>query len=489
MSDDRELERQLRDTLRRAELPAAPAGLRVRVTELRGQPFAAPLGASRSWWVLFVPVAAILVLGLSSLLAGAPEPSASPGPAGAASTVTLTLVTMAGCNSIGGCVGYISLVPDGVTDAPETRLSQIGERRVTQGLPGTIEPGRYEVRAHTAFVSDAFVDGQPPDEADGPSCSASLDAAAGTAIVVTVWFGSDACTVIIGYTVLAPNGLAGLPTTVDGLPVMTVSEALAARADGGLADQPVAVAGYWSDGSSAHSCAAPDGPTGELEYYCHDGEFGITELDESIMAIDRHGYVTEAIGPHLTPWFPNDLDRLGELFGLPIVNGQRYPPVPIVVVGHFDDPRAADCRPAARQLCLDRLVVDRIAALDIDVVPTPGVTPTPTPFPSPAPSGLFPPEWCGGDVPHSFVGWTTTAELQLPFEREGHVWAVVTAEPVLLGGEEWNDDPAGSGHKFRWWGRQICIAEEGDTSGMTFGSVPGTSYQEWDDGRHTPGEP
>jgi hypothetical protein len=297
---------------------------------------------------------------------------------------------------------------------------------------------------------------------------------------------------VFGLTRLGGGGTmptAALPATVDGLTVMTVSEVLAARDEGGLHEAPVALGGYWSDGSMAHGCAAPDGPTGELEYYCHDGEFGITELDEPIMVIDRHGYVTEPRGPHLTPWFPNELPGFADLVSLPIINGQRYRPVPIVVVGHFDDPRAEACRPEALELCLDRLVVDRIAIFDIESVPTPGVTPTPTPFPSPAPSGLFAPKDCAGGGPYSFIGWTTTAELGLSIEREGHIWAVITVDPVLLGGPDWNDDPNGSGHKWRWWGRLICIGEEGQPGSMQFQHVAGTSYREWDDGRHTPGEP
>jgi hypothetical protein len=440
---------------------------------------------------VFVPIAAILGFGLSTLLGGSPAPSVSPGPTSAnGETIKLTLVTMANCTSIGGCVGYIALVPDGETAAPETRLSQIGEQRVTQGLPVTIEPGRYQVRAHIAFVSDDLVAGQPPEETDGPSCSASLDAAAGTAITVTVWFGPEACTVTVASAVQAPSGLAGLPTEVDGLTVIMVSEVLAARADGGLRGATVAVGGYWSGGSFPHSCAPPPEQTGELEIYCHDGEWGITELDESIFSIDRHGYGTTAVGPSLTPWFPNELEGLVDLFGLPTINGQPYPPVPIVVVGHFDDPRAADCRAAARQLCRDRLVVDRIAVLDLAAVPTPGPSPTPTAFPSPAPTGLFGPQACAGDVPYSFVGWTTTAELQLPFEREGHVWAMVTVDPVLLSGSpDWFDDPNGSGHKYRPWGRWICLAEEGMVGSVEFGTVPGSSYWEWDDGRRTPVDP
>jgi hypothetical protein len=502
MNDDLDLERRIRERLRSADLPEAPAGLRVRLANLRERPVTVRRRRSMSWWAALVPAGAILVLALSGVFGGALAPSASQSPTTSAapvgstnptlsiaSTVHLTLVTLGSCGSEGGCVGYVSLVPDGATGAPEIRVSQLGERRVTEGLPNTIEPGRYVIRAHTAFLSDVVVNGEPPAETDGPSCSASMDAAAGTAIVVSVWFGSDACTAVIASTVLAPHGLAGLPPAVNGLPVMSVTEVLAARAAGGLVNQPVAVGGYWSNGSVRHSCVPPPEPTGELELWCSDGEFGITDLDERILTVDHRGYGTEAVGPHLTPWFPDDLDGLAELFGLPVINGQQYPPVPIVVVGHFNDPRAEDCRPAARQLCRDRLVVDRIAVFDTGAVPTPGVTPSPTPFPSPAPTGLFGPELCAGDVPYSFVGWTTTADLQLPFEREGHVWAMVTVDPVLLSGSaDWFDDPNGSGHRYRPWGRWICIGQEG-IGGVEFGVVPGSAYWEWDDGRRTPSEP
>jgi hypothetical protein len=144
---------------------------------------------------------------------------------------------------------------------------------------------------------------------------------------------------------------------------MSVSQVLDARAAGGLRNQPVAVGGFWSDGSVGLSCAAPVpwAQPGELELYCTDGLWGITELKEPVIVIDRDGYETPPSGPHLTPFIPNDLPGSDGLFSLPRVNGERYLLVPIVVAGHFDDPRAAQCRPAARQICLDRLVVDKIA--------------------------------------------------------------------------------------------------------------------------------
>lgn len=282
-----------------------------------------------------------------------------------------------------------------------------------------------------------------------------------------------------------------IPTTVDGLPVMTVSEAVAAHAAGRLADGRAAIRGWWSNGQVGHSCVPSIEPVGELELRCQDGEFGITELDEPIFVIDMSsGLVTyEAQGPHLSPYVANELEGIADLFGLPIVNGQRYPPVPILVVGHFDDPRAAQCRAAARQICLDRLVVDRIVEFSPESVPTPGVTVPPTAFPDPPPSPLFDAVACAGDVPYSFVGWTTTAALELPYDRPGHVFAMVTKDPVLLTADGWEDDPNGSGHQFQIWGPKICIAEEapGHQGEMGFGSVPAGTYVLWDDGLRVPG--
>lgn len=265
---------------------------------------------------------------------------------------------------------------------------------------------------------------------------------------------------------------------------MTVSEVLSARAAGGLKNGTVEVGGYWSDGSIMHSCAAPmGGQPGELEIYCMDGEWGITELDEPIVVIDQHGRMTRSNGPHLTPWVPNDL--AGPLFRLPMINGQRYPPVPIVVRGHFDDSRASQCRLEARKLCQDRLVVDEILSFDPGSVPTPAPTPSPTPFPSPPPPALFQEKSCAGDVRYSFVGWTTTDALDLPFDRPGHVWAMVTAVPVPLG--DWSEPV--NGHRFRWFGQRICIAEEGEEGVIEFGHVHGSTYKQWDDGRKEQAEP
>ena len=52
-------------------------------------------------------------------------------------------------------------------------------------------------------------------------------------------------------------------------------------------------------------------------------------------------------------------------------------------LGHFDDPLAADCSPEARQICLDRLVVDKIAYFAPDRAVAPSLEPTSSPVPTP----------------------------------------------------------------------------------------------------------
>jgi hypothetical protein len=277
-----------------------------------------------------------------------------------------------------------------------------------------------------------------------------------------------------------------VPPIVEGKPVLSVSQVLARRASGGLKDQPVVVAGFWSDASSAHSCAPPPEQTGDLELYCSDGEYGITERDEPIMVVDPHGFVTPGTGPALTPYLDQHIDRAREMFSLPIINGQRYPPIPIVVLGHFDDPRAADCRSTARNLCRDRLVVDEIIQFDQLSVQPPAPTPSPTPFPAadPPPAPYDSAE-CAEGNPIEFEGWRTLRSLGIDSgDPDATAFIVITRDPIVIG--DWIDDPNGSGHRFRTWGQRICYGTEGEPGFIGYTAMPGTSYREWDDGRHEP---
>ena len=276
------------------------------------------------------------------------------------------------------------------------------------------------------------------------------------------------------------------PAPSSSIASMSVSEALDAHAAATLPDGEATIRGFWTNGSIRHSCVPPLEQPGDLEIYCYDGEFGITERDEPIMTIGDNGAVTYvATGPHLTPYLSTDTLGTELMAGLS-GDRRRYPPIPIVFEGHFGDPRAADCRPEARQLCLDRFVVDRILLFDLASVSQPTPTPTATPFPSPWPPGLFEATECAGDMPYSFVGWTTFEELG--FDRSsGHIWVAISRDPVDRSGE-WIEDVPGL-LRYRLFARVICYRAEWDSSGgIGFESVPGSNEIHWEDGRITPGE-
>lgn len=273
---------------------------------------------------------------------------------------------------------------------------------------------------------------------------------------------------------------------LDGIRVHSVSELLDARANASIKGDPTALRGFWSDRSVAHSCAAPDGQPGELEIYCHDGEFGITERNEPIRTYTVDFRFILAEGPHLTPWAPESL--AAPLLNTPVINNQWFPPVPIVVVGHFDDERVTLCRPEFRKRCADRFVIDRIVDYRPEAVPTPGVTPSPSPFPfgSPPPAP-FDVAGCAGDGPYSFVGWITGGELGLDQSIPATVYAAVTEDGIQIG--DWIDAPGDTKGRFRTMGRRVCFAAEYEVGEMTFAWVPGSAYREWEDGHRTPLNP
>jgi len=240
--------------------------------------------------------------------------------------------------------------------------------------------------------------------------------------------------------------------TVDGLPIHSVSELLALRSDGRIGGERVALRGYWSDRGISFSCTLSESPPGELEIRCRDGQFGITERDEpfgTVTEIRNETHYRRTDGPALTPFVD---EALAERLDLPRINGQRHPQVPIVVVGHFDDRRAADCRPEFRQRCRDRLVLDEIVEFRPEAVPTPGVTPSPTPFPfADPPPAPFTKADCFGDIPYSFIGWAPVSDYEIGNGSDDVVFIMVTRDQVRFLGSvarrlcyayDWDQDVA-----------------------------------------------
>jgi hypothetical protein len=246
------------------------------------------------------------------------------------------------------------------------------------------------------------------------------------------------------------------PNALAGLTVHSVSELLELRSGGHIGGEPVALRGFWSDRGFGHSCVPPDSQPGELQIRCHDGEFGITERDEPIGTLTVDGRFVPHEGPALTPYVEEALAQ--RLFTLPYVNGQYFHPVPIVVVGHFDDPRADLCQPEARERCRDRFVIDQVVEFDPHAVPTPGVTPSPSPFPfDDPPPAPFTAKECLGDVPYSFVGWGRLSDYDLDIGTDDVLYLMVTRGQEEL-----------SGHMARW----ICYAHEWERGIISFATIP-----------------
>lgn len=286
---------------------------------------------------------------------------------------------------------------------------------------------------------------------------------------------------VVAVVVAALSGVLGGPTG-SGSDPYTVSELLQAREAGTIGRESVSVVGYWTDRLVPHSCAPSTVAFELFGAFCHDGEYGLTEAAEPIALYLPDGQMLEARSPHLTPWIAPDHPDVAALFTTP-AGTARLAPARVVLAGHFDDERSSECPASLQERCLDRFVIDELLESEIGKV---GADPT-APLP-PAEGDLLSPADCGGDVAYSFEGWTTTDELDLEFDRPGKVYAMVTVDPVLLGGTAWNDPMPGGEHRWRVWGRRICIAQAGNAGVVEFGHVRGTDYVEWDDGVYTIGQ-
>lgn len=266
--------------------------------------------------------------------------------------------------------------------------------------------------------------------------------------------------------------------------VLTVSQAIDRLTSGRAGSERVTIGGFWSDASVRHGCAAPKERPGVLELYCTDGEFGITERNEPIEVIDPHGLVTPGTGPSLSPFVDQSVPGASTLFGLPQINGQPYPPVPIVVVGHFNDPRWKDCRAEAQPRCKARLVIDSIVRFDPASASTPAPTPSPTPFPyADPPPAPFDAEACAGRAPIASAEWTTLGSVGIDIGDPNDVaYVMITRDPIPIGG--WYDDPNGT--RYRAWARRVCYAYEWSPEAIGYEALPGTLFKEFPDGHQEP---
>lgn len=154
------------------------------------------------------------------------------------------------------------------------------------------------------------------------------------------------------------------PTTVDGLPVQTVSQALAAEKSGAIVgDSLVAIKGWYNPMFPMGCPAETPGPA--LVETCASPRLVITENKEQLVVFENGG-----VSENQTPSGPylDALEPEGSYVGSLLPSGDTmsqdtYRPLPVVIVGHFHDVRAAACG-SDEAACDAAFVVDRLAWLD-----------------------------------------------------------------------------------------------------------------------------
>jgi hypothetical protein len=160
----------------------------------------------------------------------------------------------------------------------------------------------------------------------------------------------------------------GVPKTVDGLTVQTVSQALAAEASGSVqGDGLVAVEG-WIDPMPLPACPY-ESPRPALEDACTSWKLLVTETRQELVIIETASdSTTISANPPVAPYlYARELDGAfvdSLLPGGDDTKPNTYRPLQAVLVGHFHDARAAECSDDQRAACEAAFVVDQLAWLD-----------------------------------------------------------------------------------------------------------------------------
>jgi hypothetical protein len=155
---------------------------------------------------------------------------------------------------------------------------------------------------------------------------------------------------------------ASFPAEAQGRPVISVVDALAIQADDDSSD--IAVSG-WFQQPFAFSCPAPvvplvpviEGPCAMTGWLLAEPE---SVVHITIGANSRSMETSSATGPS----FETVFDGPGTAWARPLPERGDSVPTPVVLIGHFDDPRAAGCQPENQVECHERFVVSVVAWAD-----------------------------------------------------------------------------------------------------------------------------
>jgi hypothetical protein len=161
----------------------------------------------------------------------------------------------------------------------------------------------------------------------------------------------------------AAPAMGGLPKTVDGLTVRTVSQVLAAEVGGRIqGDGLIAVEG-WINPMPFPMCPyEPAHPA--LEDTCTSQKLLVTETRQELVVVETASdsttmWANPPSGPYL---YARELDGAYVDPLLPAGDPTKpYRPLQSVLVGHFHDARAAECSADQRAKCDSAFVVDQLA--------------------------------------------------------------------------------------------------------------------------------
>jgi hypothetical protein len=158
---------------------------------------------------------------------------------------------------------------------------------------------------------------------------------------------------------------AGFPTTIFGIDVRSVPDAILVR--DGIGDSPgeeeIAVAGWYQQAGPVFCPVEPTEPTepaGPLDGGCTLATQWLMADPETLVPLpDTMLGGPSPAGPAIRPVF----DRIEAGWGYPISVDDSMPR-PVVFLGHFNDARADDCRTEPRQECRALFVVDQVPWVD-----------------------------------------------------------------------------------------------------------------------------
>jgi hypothetical protein len=178
-------------------------------------------------------------------------------------------------------------------------------------------------------------------------------------------------------SLIPPSRSPGASATADqalGLPIISVSEAIAIR-DAGVDDREIAVRGWFSPtGGEAVFCPLMQGPViHPVQLVCPDYFVWLTQERETTVVFGGDTTFKPPVGPALHPSF----DQVDQGWMAAIWNPRScarrtvcpVTPGSIVAIGHFDDRRATLCAPRVVQQCRDRFVVDRVDSVSGEAQP------------------------------------------------------------------------------------------------------------------------